>query len=83
VGTVDVAAVYGIKADGVTDNYPALQKLNSDWRGPDKCYVEFLFPAGQVNYSKSFWLDGIDSFKARTQTLLIRQMMPMIWAIAR
>ena len=62
-GTIDVAAVYGIKADGVTDNYPALQRLNADWRGADKCYVEFVFPAGQVNYSKSFWLDGIDSFK--------------------
>jgi hypothetical protein len=62
VENIDVAAKYGVVADGVTDNAAALMQMRSDCAGLGKPHYNFFFPAGKIAYSNNRWLYNVVSF---------------------
>ena len=62
VVNIDVAARYGVVADGVTDNVTALMQMRADLVANNKYQYNLYFPSGTVLYSNNRWTFGIKHF---------------------
>lgn len=62
---IDVAARYGIVADGVTDNATPLMSMRSELAGLGKPHYILYFPYGIILYSNNRWLYGIEKFTVK------------------
>ncbi len=60
---IDLAGRYGVVGDGITDNSPALMKLQSDVSGVGKPHYVLLMPPGEVRYANNKWLYNVQSFE--------------------
>lgn len=60
---IDVAAKYGVVADGSTDNATALMQMRSDLAGLGKPFYTLIFPVGEIRYSNNRWLYNIQRFR--------------------
>lgn len=60
---IDVGAVYGVIADGTTDNTTALMQMQSDLSGLGKPHYILIFPTGTITYTNNRFLYNIQSLE--------------------